>query len=182
MGKAALLTLLALALLGCSSEQQVTVPDLHAASVVDAYGQLRKLGLKVEIDGPIHVGSTVSSGIRAQTPEAGTSVDIGSVVTLHPGFRPAGSIFQVDEADPVVLPDLIGVRLDIAIRRLENLGLLWWTRSMPALPASDGPTLLAQYEVTRMAAPPGSSYDQYSRRGNASTFKPLGLWVKLADD
>jgi hypothetical protein len=101
---------------------------------------------------------------------------------LNPGFGPIGSIFQVDEPDPVVLPDLIGVRLDIAIRRLESIGLLWWTRPMPSLPPSDAPSLLAQYEVTRMAARPGSSYDQYSRRGNASTFKPLGLWAKLAGE
>jgi hypothetical protein len=182
VSKAALLALLALTLVGCSNEERVTVPDLRAASVVDAYAQLRKVGLKVEIDGPIWVGSTGSSGIGGQTPKAGKSVDIGSVVTLRPGFRPIGSVFGVDQPDPVVLPDLIGVRLDIAVRRLESLGLLWWTRSMPALPASDGSTLLAQYEVTRMAAPPGSSYDQYTRRGNASHFKVLGLWTKLADD
>jgi PASTA domain len=180
--KAALVVLLALTLLGCSNEERVTVPDLRAASVVEAYAQLRELGLKVEIDGSIYAGSTGSSGIGGQTPEAGKSVEVGSVVTLRPGFRPIGSVFGVDQPDPVVLPDLIGVRLDIAVRRLENLGLLWWTRSMPALPASDGPTLLAQYEVARMAAPPGSSYDQYSRKGNASHFKPLGLWTKLADD
>lgn len=173
--------LVALMLIGCSNEERVTVPDLRAESVVDAYGQLRKLGLKVEIDGPIYVGSTGSSGIAGQTPEAGETLSRGSVVTLRPGFRPIGSVFGVDQPDPVVLPDLIGVRLDIAVRRLEELGLLWWTRHMPALPASDGPTLLGQYEVTRMAAPPGSSYDQYSRRGNAASFKPLRLWAKLAD-
>jgi hypothetical protein len=167
---------------GCSNAEQVTVPNIHQKSVVDAYTDLRSLGLKVAIDGPIRAGSESMSWVGGQAPEAGNDVDVGSVVTLHPTPHPMASIFMVDQPDPVLLPDLIGVRLDLAARRLDKLGLLWWTRSLPPLPASDAPTLLEQYVVTRMAAPPGSSYDQYSRRGNASTFRPLGLWAKLADD
>jgi hypothetical protein len=170
-----------LALTGCSNAEQVTVPNLHQKSVVDAYAQLRSLGLKVAIDGPVDATPNHPSWVAGHAPEAGSKADVGSVVTLHSGGGPIGSIFAVDEPDPVVLPDLVGVRLDVATRRLDNLGLLWWTRPMPPLPASDAPTLLEQYEVTRMAAPPGSSYDQYSRRGTSSSFRPLGLWAKLAD-
>jgi beta-lactam-binding protein with PASTA domain len=166
---------------GCSNAEQATVPNLHEKSVVDAYTDLRSLGLKVAIDGPIKAGHS-TSWVGGQAPEAGNEVDVGSVVTLHPTPYPMASIFRVDQPDPVVLPDLIGIRLDLAARRLDELGLLWSIESMPPLPASNAPTLLGQYEVTRMAAAPGSSYDQYSRRGNASTFRPLGLWATLADD
>lgn len=168
--------------MGCSNAEQVTVPNLHQKSVVEAYAQLHELGLKVEIDGAIRVASNSTSWVDGHAPEAGNDVDVGSVVTLHATLFPIGSIFMVEEPDPVVLPDLIGVRLDIATRRLDQLHLLWETRSMPPLPAGEAATLLEHYEVTRMAAPPGSSYDQYSRRGSASTFRPLGLWTKLVDD
>lgn len=160
----------------------MTVPNLHPKNVIDAHAELRALGLKVAIDGPITVASNHVSGVSGQVPEAGNEVEPGSTVTLHPGFGPMGSIFVVKEPDPVVLPDLIGMRLDLAIRRLERLGLEWSVRPMPALPQTDARTLLEEYEVMRMAAPAGSSYDQFSRRGNTTTFRPLGLWAKLADD
>jgi beta-lactam-binding protein with PASTA domain len=167
---------------GCSNGEQVTVPNLHHKSVVEAYADLRKLGLKVEIDGPIRVASNHISGVAGHAPEAGEEVQVGSVVTLHPGFRPMGSIFLVEEPDAVRLPNLVGKRLDVAVDRLESLGLLWGTESLSALPVSDEATLLEHYVVTGTKPAPGRLHDQYHRRGNASTFRPLRLSAKLVDD
>lgn len=179
---ALLLAIFALTLLGCSSGEQVAVPNLHQLSVVDAYTKLRELGLRVEIDGPITVASNHVSWVDGHAPEAGNEVDVGSVVTLHPGSGPIGSIFAVKEPDAVRLPDLGGLRLDVAVKRLDSLGLLWATRPMPALPASDEPTLLEHYVVTATRPGPGEVHDQYHRRGNASTVTPLTIWAELAND
>lgn len=117
---------------------------------------------------------------RGHAPEAGNEVDVDSVVTLHPGYGPIGSIFLVKEPDPVILPTLVGMRLDAAVERLDSLGLLWATRTMPALPASDEPTLLEHYIVTATRPGPGQYHDQFHRRGNTSTFRPLTIWAELA--
>jgi hypothetical protein len=171
---------LVVVLAGCSSTDQVTVPNLHEKCVTDAYEQLRGLDLKVEIDGPIGVATNHCTRVGGHAPEAGNDVEAGSVVTLHPGVSPLG-LLLVSEPDPVVLPDLIGVRLDIAVRRLDSLGLAWTTRgrSLPPPPASDAPTLLEHYRVTKMEPGPGEEHDQYTQRGNTTTTKPLTLWAAL---
>ena len=144
-------------LVGCSNAEQVTVPNLHEKSIVEAYAQLQELGLKVAIDGPIRVGSNSTSWIGGHAPEAGNDVDVGSVVTLHPTPFPMGSIFAVDQPDPVVLPDLIGLRVDVTTRKLDKLRLLWSIESMPPLPASDVPTLLTSTAVEAMPRRSGHS-------------------------
>ena len=172
---------LAAALVGCSSSDQVTVPNLHQKCVVEAYEQLRDLNLKVEIDGPMTVASNQCSWVDGHAPEAGNEVDVGSVVTLHPGLALHG-LLVVSETDPVVLPDLIGMRLDIATRRLESLGLAWAARGMSPLPASDAPTLLEHYRVTKMEPGPGETHDQFHRRRNSTHTKPMTLWATLEDE
>jgi hypothetical protein len=173
------LVALVAALVGCSAAEQVTVPNLHQKCVVDAYEQLRNLDLKVEIDGPFTVATNQCSWVDGHAPEAGNDVDVGSVVTLHPGLALLG-LLVVSETNPVVLPDLLGVRLDIAARQLDSLGLAWTARRMPPLPASDAPTLLEHYRVTKMDPGPGEEHDQFTRHRNSSTTRPLTLWAAPA--
>jgi hypothetical protein len=173
------LVLMVGALIGCSRTDTVTVPNLHDECVVEAYQQLEDLGMKVEIDGPFAVASNYCPGVEGHAPEAGSKVDAGSVVKLHPGFGLHG-LPVVSEAEPVALPDLIGMRLDIAVSKLESLGLLWTTRRLPPLPASDARTLLENYSVTKMEPDAGETHDQFTRRGNVTTTKAVALWATPA--
>jgi beta-lactam-binding protein with PASTA domain len=164
---------------GCSRDDRVTVPRVQDKCVVKAYEQLHDLELRVEIEGRFAVASTYCPGVAGQAPKAGTKVDAGSVVKLDPGFGLHG-LLVVTEPDRVVVPDVIGARLDAATRRLESLGLAWMTRRLPPLPASDAPTLLAAYKVTKMEPGPGETHDQHRVRRNMTTTKPLTLWATPA--
>ena len=163
--------------LGCSIENQVTVPDLHQKPVTQAYAELRALGLEVEIDGAFFLAPHHTSWVDGHAPEAGNKLDVGSLVTIHPGFALTGSLaVRKDQIDPIVVPPVLGESLENAARMLEDAGLFWDAIEIGPLERTDAPTLYSNYEVTRSSVEPGRGYDQVNRG-----VRLLRLWVKKAE-
>ena len=172
------LAIVVLTQLGCSNADQVTVPNLHQMTAMDAYSELRASGLKVEIDGRFSVTPNRQSWVEGQAPEAGNDVDVGSVVTIHPGYGPIGLLaVRREQMKPIVVPPVVGEGLDVAARMLDDAGLIWDAPDVGPLEPTDAPTLNSNFEVARTATEPGSRYDQATRG-----IRPLRVWVRLADE
>lgn len=178
MVRLAVLVAVVLLATGCSNAEQVTVPNLHQKSVVDAYAQLRGLGLKVEIDGAFNLTPNRTSWVEGQAPEAGNDVGRGSVVTLHPGFGAIGMLaMSKAQGRPIVVPPVVGEDLGLAVRMLDDAGLFWDAPDVGPLEPTNADTLYANFEVARAEVEPGRKYDQAARG-----VRPLPLWLERADD
>lgn len=163
---------------GCSNAEQVTVPNLHQKSVVDAYAQLRALGLKVEIDGAFNLTPNRTSWVDGHAPEAGNNVDRGSVVTLHPGFGAIGMLaMSKGQGRPMVVPPVVGEELGLAVRMLDDAGLFWDAPDVGPLEPTGADTLYANFVVEWSEVEPGREYDQATRG-----VRPLPLRLQRADD
>ena len=149
---AALATLFLIA--GSSNPYQVVVPAVVEDDISSAYWDLRDAGLAVTIDEPFSIDGYVTR----QTHAPGSEARRGSVVSL--AVRDWGIRGRLPAGGELVLPSLIGDRLDAAFRRLTSLGVSWSTGPLPPLPASTAPTLLANYTVRAQHPPPGRRFVQ----------------------
>jgi hypothetical protein len=149
---AALASLFLLA--GSSSLYQVVVPAVVADDVSSAYWDLHDAGLTVAIDEPFSLDGFVTR----QTPAPGREVRRGSVVSLE--LRAADFNGSLPTGGWLMMPSLIGVRLDLATRTLRALGALWNFAPLPPLRAGTGPNLLANYVVRAQHPRPGKGFAQ----------------------
>jgi beta-lactam-binding protein with PASTA domain len=155
-GVGAVLAVVCIQIAGSSSSGRVVVvPTVVEDGVESAYWRLRHEGLAVWIDEPIDLGASVAR----QSPAPGRKVRRGAVVALELEqsslqgrlpWRPA----------PTIMPRLIGKRLDVAIGRLNALGLSWTAAPLPSLPPSIAPSLLANYQVREQRPAPGREFVQ----------------------
>jgi beta-lactam-binding protein with PASTA domain len=161
---------------GSSNPYQVVVPAVVEDGVSSAYWDLHDAGFAVTIDEPFSLGGYVTR----QTPESGSEARRGSVVSLElrdwsiPGMLPPGG--------ELVMPSLIGDRLDAATRRLTSLGVLWSLGPLPPLSASTAPSLLANYAVRAQHPRPGSRFVQTTWRAfkGGVTTETRTAWLEAA--
>jgi hypothetical protein len=112
--------------------------------------------------------------VEGHAPEAGNRVEVGAVVTIHPGFGLIGMLVTTrKQTEPIVVPPVVGESLEAAAHMLDDAGLFWYAAEVGPLERTDAPTLYANYKVTRSEIEPGSPYDQVTRG-----VRPLRLWVK----
>jgi hypothetical protein len=143
---------------GSSSLYQVVVPAVVDDDVSSAYWDLHTAGLAVAIDEPFSVNGYVTR----QTPAPGSEVPRGSVVSL--GLRAEGFNGMLPDGGWLVMPSLIGVRLDLATRTLRSLGALWRLAPLPPLRAGTRPNLLANYVVRAQHPRAGKGFAQTRAR------------------
>ena len=139
---------------GSSSLYQVVVPAVVEDDVSSAYWDLRDSGFAVAIDEPFSIDGYVTR----QTPAPGSEVRRGSAVSLE--LRDHGIRGRLPPGGELVMPSLIGDRLDVATRRLRALGALWSLGPLPALPMATAPSLLANYQVRAQHPQPGRRFVQ----------------------
>jgi beta-lactam-binding protein with PASTA domain len=139
---------------GSSNPYQVVVPAVVEDDVSSAYWDLRDAGFAVTIDEPFSFAGYVTQ----QTPESGSEARRGSVVSLE--VRDWGIHGMLPPGGELVMPSLIGARLDAATRRLTSLGVLWGLGPLPPLSAGTRPSLLANYTVRAQHPRPGSRFVQ----------------------
>jgi hypothetical protein len=149
---AALATLCVIA--GSSNPYQAAVPSVLENAVNSAYWQLRYEGFAVTIDQPFYVDSYVTR----QSPAPESEVRHGSVVSLE--LRNWSMHGRLPPGGELVMPALIGDRLDTATRRLTSLGVIWSLGLLPPLTASTAPTLLANYTVRAQHPRSGNRFVQ----------------------
>jgi beta-lactam-binding protein with PASTA domain len=126
---------------GSSNPYQVAVPSVVEDDVNSAYWDLRNEGFAVTIDQQFYVDAYVTR----QSPAPNSEARRGSVVSLE--VRDQGPRGRLPPGGEIVMPSLIGDRLDVATRRLTSLGVLWSLGPLPPLTASTAPTLLENYTV-----------------------------------
>jgi hypothetical protein len=139
---------------GSSNLYQVVVPAVVEDDVSSAYWDLRNAGFAVTIDEPF----TLDGSVTRQTPAAGSEARRGSVVLLE--LRAWGMRGLLPPGGELVMPSVIGDRLDAATSRLTALGVLWSLGPLPPLSASTAPTLLANYMVRTQHPQPGRRFVQ----------------------
>jgi len=127
---------------GSSSLYQVVVPAVVEDGVSSAYWDLHDAGFAVSIEEPFLFDDSVTR----QTPAPGSEVRRGSVVSLEL-TRYRGPWGLLPPGGDLVMPSLIGDRLDLATGKLQSHGALWGVGQLPPLPAGTAPTLLANYKV-----------------------------------
>jgi hypothetical protein len=139
---------------GSSNLYQVVVPAVVEDDIGSAYWSLRDAGFAVAID----QGFSFDGHVTRQTPAPGSEVRRGSVVSLE--VRDHGIRGRLPPGGELVMPSLIGDRLDVAIRRLRALGALWSLGLLSPLPAGTAPSLLANYKVRAQHPRPGRRFIQ----------------------
>jgi PASTA domain len=139
---------------GSSNPHQVVVPAVVDDDVSSAYWDLRDAGFAVAIDEPF----SIDGWVTRQTPAPGSEARRGSVVSLE--LRSQGIRGKLPPGGEVVMPSLIGDRLDKATRTLTAVGALWTLGPLPPLPAGTAQTLLANYKVRAQHPKPGSRFVQ----------------------
>ena len=139
---------------GSSNLYQVVVPAVVEDDVSSAYWDLRDAGFAVAVDEPFASDSYVTG----QTPAPGSEVRRSSIVSLE--LRDQGLRGMLPPGGELVMPSLIGDRLDVATRRLSALGALWTLGPLPPLHAGTASTLLANYIVRVQHPRPGRRFVQ----------------------
>jgi hypothetical protein len=126
----------------------------YAREVEEAFRTLREEGLLVAASPPdemsqakhLPLGSSFGMPLVVdQRPDAGRTVKTGSVVRLV--GVPAGHTLLPRPPPESAVPELTGLTLREALRRIDAAGLYWWTM-LPFLPPTDGPGFLDAYRVT----------------------------------
>jgi PASTA domain len=128
------------------------VPTLQGLEVDDAFAQLADVGLRPSTTRPAQVAYNIS-GLRVvhQKPASGARVPLESAVRLTLQEGPTGLLPGV--ADPVLVPQLVGLRLKAAIQVLNawnnaSQSSLLWSVELPPLPPTDAKTITEAYCVT----------------------------------
>jgi hypothetical protein len=133
------------------SGETVVAPTLQGLDVDDAFAQLADVGLRPSTTRPAQVAYNIS-GLRVvhQKPAPGARVLRNSAVRLTLQEGPHGLLPGV--ADPVLVPQLVGLRLKAAIQVLNALNAssppLMWSVELPPLPPTDAKTITEAYCVT----------------------------------
>ena len=126
---------------GSSNLYQAAVPSVVDDDVASAYSRLRHEGFAVAIGQPF----SFDANVTRQSPAPKSEARHGSVVSLE--VREWGVYGLLPPGGELVMPSLIGDRLDAATRRLTSLGANWTLSPLPPLTAGTAPTLLANYSV-----------------------------------
>jgi hypothetical protein len=134
------------------SGETVAVPTLQLLEVDDAFAQLADVGLRPFTTRPARVAYNISGlWVVDQKPAPGARVPRESAVRLTLQEGPNGLL--PGAADPVLVPQLVGLRLKAAIHVLNAWNaasqppLLWYVE-LPALPATEAKTITEAYCVT----------------------------------
>jgi beta-lactam-binding protein with PASTA domain len=141
-----------------TQSKQVTMPDITGQKFLTGMAALRTAGLKLA---PIKaVASDKPLGtILEQDPKAGTTVDVGSVVTLtaSKGAAPA----------PVPVPNLVGMEESVALSIVDALSLESSTQDVDS--ARPKGEVVKQYPDPGTVMDPGSTVTLSISRGNQTT-------------
>lgn len=133
------------------SRETVVVPTLQGLEVDDAFAQLADVGLRPSTTRPAQVAYNISGlSVLDQKPAPDARVPRESAVSLTLQEGPSGLLPGV--ADPVVVPQLVGLRLKAAIQVLNARNAsqppLSWSVELPPLPPTDAKTITEAYCVT----------------------------------
>jgi beta-lactam-binding protein with PASTA domain len=150
----------------------VVVPDVRGAAVGEAYDVLHQAGLRVAIPQEYRYGTVSQPVPKGQSPEVGTKVAPGSTITLTLGKGPTGRPQYTTET--VTMPDLTGMPLAAAARKIAGLGLGFHIAAMSPLEPSDAATLLDNYRVIAQSVEPGTEIDDSRRKD-----RNMALFVEL---
>jgi PASTA domain len=134
------------------SGETVVVPTLQLLEVDDTFAQLADVGLRPSTTRPAQVAYNISGlWVVDQKPAPGARVPRESAVRLTLQEGPNGLLPGV--ADPVLVPQLVGLRLKAAIQVLNAWNAasqppLFWYVELPPLPPTDAKTITEAYCVT----------------------------------
>jgi hypothetical protein len=126
---------------------EITMPDLHGMPLDAATAELRRLGLKIEIDPDrVHNGDVPPGGILTQSIEAGMHTKSPRTVrvTVSSGSR------------MVKVPSVVGKTIDDALKMLENGGLQGESGGEVSDPAVPNGHVIRQWPVAGQSVLRGS--------------------------
>ncbi len=155
--------------------QTVRLPNVVSLLVDDAQGQLRKLGLKLQMNIVPSVDIPARTVID-QDPAGGSDVPPGSTVTVDISAGP----------NAVTVPGVVGSSIDDARAKLEQAGLALGAVAHAAVADTSPGTVVGQHPDANSQAPQGTAVDivvaaapsspepAASASGQPSSASPLG--------
>jgi len=155
----------------------VVVPGIRSGGLLFAFDQLRGNGLRVAIPSTIPFGETSSPWVADQTPQGGTRVKWGSVVTLRVNGGMIGSPSGPRKLPVYRVPDFSGKPLADAVAWTEGK-TVFWKSDLPPLPPSRAKHLFEAFVVSSQRPSPGSEVKLWTRIPNGVRLTPLVLEVE----
>jgi eukaryotic-like serine/threonine-protein kinase len=126
----------------------VKVPNIVSMLIDDAQGEIKKLGLKLQINVMPSVDIPARTVID-QDPPGGSDAQPGSTVTADISAGP----------NAVTVPNVVGTSIDDARAKLEQAGLALGSLSYAAVSDTSPGTVVGQHPDPNSQAPQGSSVD-----------------------
>jgi beta-lactam-binding protein with PASTA domain len=155
----------AVVLAGCGegAKKTAVVPNVKGNGLDYAFKRLRGAGFRVSIPSFPALEQTVDFAVRGQSPAAGTRTARGARVTLEApflhlleGLISVGSSHRT-RAKLAVVPDVVGLPVYSAMRRLNDAGVFWRLGHVPPLRDSRSSRLLDGYVVAAQSRRPGTT-------------------------
>ena len=157
-----LLTLLVLVSTGClgsstspvPSKSRVAVPNVVGLPVLAAANRLQRAGFAVTVPKRFYLSSqTPQPAVKQESPAPGSRLVQGSAVVIDLEYRCCIGSPVVSTAHALIMPNVVGQPLDVAIREVSaETG--FYDVSIPPATATGEP-LLATYRVTKQWPQPG---------------------------